>query len=544
MATESTAGVERAAPKPTAATDPGPVDHPTSAGPERSARPGRPPGHGWARRLGVGLLFAVALIAMSVMTVFRYTALNLQADGIQQSNMSVQNVDLFFWGQNRFASVVPLLASPIADPVVNLFVCLLINALCFHGLLLVVSWMGVRLLGNERRWPAVLITFLIFVATAHAVVGPWNLHIMALETQPYSMSWLLTLSSFLMWKRREWWALALGAAMAGVAMGLNPSVVLGAAFLAVIEMVRRRQWLRWPAFGVVWVAWFGVWLVLSQRFGGTGPIPEPEQRYFAFDRMQFIADISKSTGSIIGAFSPTRFVVLLIVCCLCVLALPRDRRADMLPRFALAILFSAAYFTIFAGNPWVAGNLYVFRYFFPVVVTVVICLAAPIAGAALAIPRPPAHRWVRPAVAVGAGLACAAALSGPLVPPTEATVFQQVRATADFARANNVHFISGNYWAVWPTLHLNLVDGRDSAFGVTLKSGGDPAAYLARFEQDLAQGTPRALCIEDTADNCRIYLDYWTKPGWTEVPGLSCPGPTPPMGGQGVPECQVLEYTG
>jgi len=549
MTTESPTGVDRVDPPPTTGSGaPGPVDR-RPVRPDRPDRPERPDGsaastgRAWVRRLGVGSLFAAILIVLSVMTIFRYTATFLQADGIQQSNMSVQDVDLFFWGQNRFASVVPLLASPFADPAVNLFVCLLINALCFHGLLLIISWMGVRLLGGERRWPAVLITFLILVATAHAVLGPWDIHIMALETQPYSMSWLLTLGSFLLWKRREWWAYALATAMVGVAMGLNPSVVLGAAFLSVLEMLRRRQWVRWPAFGVVWVAWLGVWLVLAARLGGTGPIPEPAQPYFVFDRAQFIADISKSAGSIVGVFSPTRFVVLVMISCLCVLVLPRHIRADLLPRFALIMFFSFGYFTLFAGNPWVAGNAYWFRYFFPVVLAIVVCVAAPIAGAALAI-RWPAGRWTRPAVAVGAALACAAALAGPLVPPSQAYVLQQVRATADFARANDINFISGNYWAIWPILHLNLVDGRDSAFGVGLKSGGDRDAYLARFEQDLAGGRARALCVEDSVDNCRIYLDYWTMPGWVEVPGLSCPGPSPSMGGQPEDQCRVLENTG
>lgn len=540
--TESSTGLDGSGPTSTAiVAAPEPVGgrSPVESGP---ADTGRPTGRGWAGRLGVGALFTVLLVLMSVLTVLRYTALYLQADGIQQSNMSVQNVDLFFWGQNRFASVVPFLASPIANPDVNLFACLLINALCFHGLLLVIAWMGVLQLGGDRRWLSTLIVFLVFAATAHTVLSPWNIHIMALETQPYSISWLLTLGAFLLWKNRRWWAFGLAVGMVGVAMGLNPSVALGAAFLSVVEMVRRRQWIRWPAFGVVWIAWLGVWLVLARRMADTGPIPEPDQPYFVFDWAQFIADISKSVGSVQGVFSPTRFFALVAVASVCVLFLSRDRRAGLLPRFALLLLFSTGYFVLFAGNPWVAANAYWFRYFYPVVMAIVICVAAPIAGAALAIPGA-AHRWVRPTVAAGAAVACGAALAGPLVPPSQSYVFQQVQATADFARANNIHFISGNYWAIWPILHRNLVDGRDAAFGVGLKSGGDRDAYLARFEQDRAEGRPRAICVEATVAECTLYLDYWTMPGWTEVPGIQCPGPSPSMGGAPEDECRVLENT-
>ena len=74
------------------------------------------------RTLLVVSLFAALLAIISTLTVLRYSAHHLNADTIMQSIQSVQNVDLFFWGQNRFASAIPLLASPFANPEVNLFV--------------------------------------------------------------------------------------------------------------------------------------------------------------------------------------------------------------------------------------------------------------------------------------------------------------------------------------------------------------------------------------------------------------------------------------
>jgi hypothetical protein len=82
-------------------------------------------------RLLVVSLFAVLLVVLSLLTVLRYSADHVNADTILYSIQSVQKVDLYFWGQNRFASAIPLLASPFADPDVNLFVVLLLNALFF-----------------------------------------------------------------------------------------------------------------------------------------------------------------------------------------------------------------------------------------------------------------------------------------------------------------------------------------------------------------------------------------------------------------------------
>lgn len=43
------------------------------------------------------------------------------------------------------------------------------------------------------------------------------------------------------------------------AAGLNPTVVLGVAVLVIGQLVRSRQWIRWPAFGVVWLVGLGAW---------------------------------------------------------------------------------------------------------------------------------------------------------------------------------------------------------------------------------------------------------------------------------------------
>ncbi len=119
--------------------------------------------------------------------------------------MSIQDVDLFFWGQNRFAAFVSALASPIANPDANLFACLLINAVSFHVFLLLLAYMGTWLVSGTRSLLATAVTFLVLAVTCHLVISPQALHILSLESQPYSMSWSLTLGAFLLWKTGRWW---------------------------------------------------------------------------------------------------------------------------------------------------------------------------------------------------------------------------------------------------------------------------------------------------------------------------------------------------
>lgn len=498
-------------------------------------------------RATLGFVVAALLIAFSVLTVLRHTGPNLHADGVMQSIMSLQGVELFFWGQNRFLSVVPFLASPITDPDANLFACLLLNALSFHALLLLLAWMGAHVVTGRRTWPDVLLLFLMLAATTHLVVVPYQLYTAALDAQPYSLSWLLMLGAFLLWKRPRGGAWVAAGAAAGLATGLNQSVVLGAAFLALVEAVRHRRWRRWAWFGTLWVGWIAAWFVLAVRFGRTDAVaPGMATSYYGFDPSQFVDGLGESVRAVVGAFTPGRLIALGVVAGLSLTVLDGARRIALLRRFGLLALFGLGYLLVFAGNPWIAANHYPARYFFPVVLGVVISLAAPIAAALTVLAR----RWAaRPAgravpVVVAAALA-AAALTGPLTVPARSWIFQDVRPTAEFASAGDVSFVAGNYWVVWPLTDRLLAAGRP-ALAANYKAGGDPDRYEQRLDALLAAGTaPQALCLNDSADSCVAELDRWTRPGWQVVPHADCPvAEPPPYADTAQRACLMLTFTG
>jgi hypothetical protein len=525
-------------------SDPAPAT-PISPPPEGASTDGgrlsTPLTRSWTRAAAIGATFAVVLLALSTVTVLRLSATNIAADAVLQSVMSVQDVDWFFWGQDRFASVVPLLAGPIADPNANLVACQLINALSFYGLLLLVASTGARSLTGSRTWLAVLVVFLVSAATAQLVLEPLSLYFMALDAQPYSLSWLLGLGSFLLWRRPNWWWVAPAAALSWIAIGLNPSVVLGVAALAILEMIRRRQWIRWPVFGAVWLAGLGSWLTISSRFAADpGPVVYGAPDYYTFHPDLFGANAGQSAGAIAGGFSTVPAVVLAVIAVVSFLVIPSRVRTALLVRFALLTVFAAGYWTVFTGNSWVAANGSAIRYFFPVVLIILLGLSAPMAGALLAA-RVPSTVPIAIAATV-----CAGASLGAQVPISDSPVLQQVDATVQYARSNGVSFVAGSYWYAWPVLHQMLVDGRDAAFATALRSGGDPVAYRRKLDAELIAGSrPRAICVDDTVESCVSYLSYWTAPGWSAVADLTCPAPERPAGDDSAePTCRILEFTG
>lgn len=487
------------------------------------------------RAAAVGALFAVVLVVLSVISVLRFSAANLATDAILQSIMSVQDVRWFYWGQNRFASVVPALLSPIADPVINLFAVQLVNALAFYGLLLLVSSIAAPVLTGRRGWRSVLVVFLVCAAAVPLVIRPLPIYFMALDAQPYALSWLCGLGSFLLWRKGVWGASA-GAVLAWLAVGLNPSVVLGVGLLSAGQMLRTRQWIRWPAFGLLWLAGLASWLVIAARFP---PVPGPygvgDPSYFSF-RLGLLADgASTSVGGMVDAFRPIPTMLLAVLGVIGLVVLPSRVRTAVLVRTALLAAFGIVYWVLFTGNTWVADNGWGIRYFFPVVMIILIALCAPIAGALLTVS---ANDTASVAVAA---TACALSCIGSQTAPAQAPVLAEVAPTADFARDAGIHYVAGNYWYAWPVVDHLLDEGRDAVFGATLRSDGDATAYRKPFERDLAAGRPpQALCINDSTDSCVTFLNYWTEPGWSTDTVATCPAPPPPGSTAGT--CVVLEF--
>lgn len=486
------------------------------------------------------------LLVPALLTVLRYTADHINGDGVWQSVMSVQDVDLFYWGQDRFFAILPLLGSPIADPTLNLFLLLLINALSFHALLLTVCYLGLDAIADPPDRRALVISYLVTVITAHVALTSATIYSFALEASPHSTAWLLALWSYQLFKRDSLAARAVAAALVGVSVGLSPQALLLVAALALVQVIRHGHWLRWIAFGAVWLTWLVVWFVLAKVWGqNAGPVdPLTDIDYFAFNRASLVNGALPSITNILSGYRLLPLVAGIVVAALALLPI-RNRWIALMPRWALAVAFCACFWALFTANTWTAANQYNVRYYFPVALLPIIAVAVPIAAAAVAV-RVPGPVVVRRAAVpvVAAAILVAVLLAGPLTSPANSVVLRQTEATADQVRADDVLFVSGYYWDMWPILLQALDDGRDSHFVAGPKSGGDPQAYKDALATALAAGrTPTAMCVNDDIAVCTTYLDYWTEPGWAAT-DRTCPVPPPEqlLGSPPVPQCRILEF--
>lgn len=497
----------------------------TGPGPARPSRAAR------TASLGGYLLL---LVVPSVLTVLRYTADFLNADGVEQSTMSVQGVRLFYWGQDRLLPVPSILASPIADPTANLWTCLVLQALSFYGLLLLIAHRVNRALRTPVPGGTALV-YLALVVAANGVLSARAIHSFALEGQPYALSWLLAGLAYEAWRRGGLPTMAAGAVAGVVALGLNPSAVLLAAFLAVTDGVRERRWVRWVGFLVVFGVGFVLWSALASRYGMyPTPARDPAPSYLGFTTQLFASGWSVVLDNFVAQVRPVRTVALGLVALLATTLLTPQVRARLLSFGAFFAGFTLLYVALFAGNDWVMLNGYHFRYFFPLQVLLVLGVAVPVSAALLRGVEVVSSRrrnarpqhLVVPLLVLGL-VAAGLAMAGPLTRPGDAVVLEQHEATARFAQTRDIRFLSGAYWNMWPLMHDLLGPGRDAVYVAGLKTAGNRADYRAVLDRQIAmKGRAGALCVNDTARSCIGYLDYWTRPGWRVSPGrVRCPAP-------------------
>jgi hypothetical protein len=290
-----------------------------------------------------------------------------------------------------------------------------------------------------------------------------------------------------------------------------------------------------------------VWVVLANRYGGNpGPFPEPAANYFGFHPSLAVSGSSESLTSMVDGTRTLRVAVVIMAAALASLLLPQRLRPALLSRLAMTVLFCTGFWVFFSGNSWVSANGFNVRYFFPVVLGMIVVLTVPLASAVLQIPAPRQSRGSAvPGIVVGIVL-CIGAMFGPLTSPSQSVQLLATQSTADYIKANDVGFVSGYFWSVWPIELQALENGRTATYVTAGKSGGDPASYLAALDRELAEndGPPKAICVDEEMSVCITYLEYWTRPGWHEVPG-ECPIPisNPLNGSPPVEACRLLEFS-
>jgi hypothetical protein len=300
-------------------------------------------------------VLCVALLAgLSLLTINRFTPTYLNADTILFSVMSLQHVTLFYWGQNRLASFIPFILSPITQPHLNLMAHLFIFSLSFYLFLFLCARLVANLAGDKDSVSGVSKAFGISLVLSLLLLEPVASYEFILQGDPYALSYLLLLVGFLSYLRgfqNSRWRWVLISFIIFIATGLNPSIVVPAGVLACGTVFVEKQW-RGLAFFAVAVAMFAVWGKLSTWYG----VPSVPGAYSSFEFGNVTANLSLAiTSLLLGIRVPALMVIILTVGVLDLLK--RVKQEDQSkPVMRMLWLFAATWLFVFSQNKWIKLN--------------------------------------------------------------------------------------------------------------------------------------------------------------------------------------------
>jgi hypothetical protein len=399
-----------------------------------------------------GLLGALAAAALLV-DLGRFHHLE-HADSIVPVLVSLQRWTPFYWDQERYGMLVPLLALPVRDPLWNL--------LLQRGILGLAGLASVVLLARHvlarRGWAAAG----ALSAATLLVAAPEVWRFEFLGDQPYGLSGALALAGLALAEpgpagRRPAWRLAAGGLLVLAAHWVNAAV--GVALLALAparaaadaregeNRAEVRSRLAVDAALVVGGLAVGQALLrLHPRLTGQplrlalGLLPA-ERWPSAW------ADLLGNAWREAGAWP--WFLGAAAAAGIALLALPALRpflRTEV--ERALALLLAALAYALFVGTlRWVADNAFHWRYLAPSAVLVHV--------AAVGLLAEPLGRLGRRAFAAAMALVPAAAMAASGVPS-----LARVRADLDAAAGRHTedvlsagcNLVAGDYWSVWPAV--------------------------------------------------------------------------------------------
>ena len=402
--------------------------------------------------------------------------------------VSLQRWTPFYWDQERYGMLVPLLAAPVRDPLWNLLLQRLLLTLAGLGAVVLLA----RHVLAGRDWP---LAGALAVAGLLAAAPPTWLFEYCFD-QPYGLSLALAAAGLAAAEagaagRRSWPRVAAGALLVGLAHWVNAATGVLLAALAVARAAVDRREGEPSSTPRARLAWDLGLLAIGLAAGqGLMRLAPPSAGPFRADASplppgalpaawaKLLGNAWRESGHWPTALAATAAAGLLL------LALP-PARAHL--RGALwragALVAAAVAWALFVGSlRWVQSNWSHWRYLAPSAVLLQLAAASLVAE-----PLARLRRAARPAGLAALALVPAAALA------SGTPSFARVRADLDAATgrltgallAGRCDVVAGSYWTVWPAVwHAALVlhergDGR-RVYGVAHRATPTLGAWRDR----------------------------------------------------------------
>jgi hypothetical protein len=405
------------------------------------------------------------------------------ADSLLPVLVSTQRWTPFFWGQDRFGMLVPLLAMPIRQPLANL----LVQGWITTSAGLLAPFVVARFAtGRGEDWIAIgACTNLLFLLITPPVVQfDW------LVAQPYGLSICLGFAALVVAGESDRARDSVAALLLlGLACWINIGIVVMLAIGAIVRGSRPARLLALEAGGTAFA------LLLARYFASVhtvAAILPPRQWLNGWTRL-----LQNSSGVIA---SPVLAGVVAVGTTAAVGWLWKTGGPLPWRQTAVALAMGLGTWLVSGTSLWIGMNSYVFRYMYPALMAVGI-------GVSIVLTAPFARR--AKTLAMGAMIALAGVATVRYGTPSLGRVAGGIDArfggqTAAVVRSGAT-VIAGDYWRVWPAVfHVNLVLSRTHSharvFGLAYRSEETDALWKVAGRRVLIAASPGDASVGPIAD--------------------------------------------
>jgi hypothetical protein len=465
------------------------------------------------KRIGEQSYFYFAmlwLIFVTLITIPRIAPSGLNADLMMHSIMSLQNVTLYYWGQNRLLSVIAYSTSWIKNPAYNLATILTLHSLFLFFFIYLAARISAMATGANNKNTT---TFLVFVITSSIFTLVFHenaLSNMVITHMEYSFpALLLTAACLGFLPERVAGKVLLGILLPGVsvflAIGVNPATVIPAIFIAVMSQIYRNRLRKNElTFLTISAASFIMWSYVAKKHGHM-PYSEFSLEIFNLGINKVIYGLidTINTPILIAFFSIfSGFIILKTA-----LTKEKNGASASLTNYAgsTAVVFSAGWLFLFSSNRWVQMNEFTWRYF-------IFILFALIFVASLTLSR---HLMtVKSRKSIGAVSAAALVCVLFVSIPNAKLYFHDYDI---IKRVNTLsepggRLYAGDYWVAWPSVWRDMMYGYE-AYGLAFRGQANREAardFVLRTIK--TEGRATAFCLKTDKETCILQVQQVAGP--------------------------------
>jgi hypothetical protein len=294
------------------------------------------------------------ILAILLLLILCFVPLQQNADGLLLTIMSLQKLTLFFWEQDRFGNLGPLLTAGITDPTTNAYAQLLLRIVC--GLLAPLFFTAQIFRRPTDIWRATTIASLLIAISG----GRWLTHEFFIEGSPYGMSFATAgLAGLILRAPRKTAATTAAFALLLAAYILNFGLITIAlplvGLMALVFPTRERMRL-----AILHVAAAAIGQLLPAIAAPDFRTPMSTS-LTAETLTNFLQKIAEGTDGILAL----AIILPLALTAAIILWKKPGLRKPTLPIAAILLAVAALNITAIAASRWVALNGFNLRYFIP-----------------------------------------------------------------------------------------------------------------------------------------------------------------------------------